>query len=71
MPRCEKRRAACSWCAAKTLTAKLPLAWILGQVSEPFAGQKRTSGGCSETDVNELLDMPTGSPSSKAVITGR
>ena len=40
-----------------------------GQVDEVFAAQKSTSGGSSDTDVNELAAMPTGSSSSIAVMT--
>src|SRR4051795_4974631 len=40
-----------------------------GQVVDDFAAQNSTSGGSSETDVNELAARPTGSSPSIAVIT--
>src|SRR4051794_3949605 len=50
-------------------TANAPDAWIRGHVVELRAAQKSTSGGSSDTDVNEFAAIPTGSPSSTAVIT--
>ncbi len=38
------------------------------QVAELLCMQTRTSGGSSETDTNELADMPAGSPSTMAQI---
>jgi hypothetical protein len=38
-----------------------------GQVEDDFAAQNNTSGGSSDTDVNELAAMPTGSSPSTAV----
>ena len=40
-----------------------------GQVVDVFAAQNSTSGGSSDTDVNEFAAMPTGSSSSIAVMT--
>src|SRR3954453_17751491 len=40
-----------------------------GQVLDVFAAQKSTSGGSSETDVNEFAARPTGSSPSIAVMT--
>src|SRR6476661_10573013 len=40
-----------------------------GQVLDDFAAQNSTSGGSSDTDVNELAARPTGSSPSIAVIT--
>jgi hypothetical protein len=42
--------------------------WMRGQVDDDFAAQNNTSGGSSETDVNELHAMPTGSSPSIAVM---
>lgn len=46
--------------AANTLMQKRPEARTLGQVVKFAAGQRRTSSGSRETDVNELQAMPTG-----------
>src|SRR6478735_3136637 len=40
-----------------------------GQVLDVFAAQNSTSGGSSDTDVNELAARPTGSSPSIAVMT--
>ena len=47
--------------------AHLPAAWMRGHVDDDFAAQNSTIGGSSDTDVNELHAMPTGSPPSIAV----
>ena len=39
-----------------------------GHVLDDFATQNSTSGGSSDTDVNELAAMPTGSSPSIAVM---
>ena len=39
------------------------------QLLDAFAGQNSTSGGSSDSDANEPMAMPTGTPSSMAVIT--
>ena len=52
------------------LTQKCPDSLIVGQVRDERAGQKETSAGCSETEVNELHVTPTGEPAlEKALIT--
>jgi hypothetical protein len=50
-------------------TQKRSLSLIAGQVVELLAGQKRISGGSSETDVTELADMATGPSVPLAVMT--
>ena len=52
--------------AALTETAKTILR---GHVDEPLPAPKQTSGGSSDTDVNELHDIPTGSSPSMPVMT--
>jgi 5-formyltetrahydrofolate cyclo-ligase len=53
-----------------TLTQKLPASFISAQVSESVWGRKPTSGGSSDTDVNEPIVKPCGrSPSAMPVIT--
>jgi hypothetical protein len=42
---------------------------IRGHVDEERAGQNATSGGSSDTDVNELHAMPCSSPSCTVVTT--
>ena len=59
----------CSWCSSSTFTQKWPARWIRGQVLDVFAAQKSTSGGSSDTEVKEFAAIPTGSPSSIAVMT--
>ncbi len=57
-----------SWCSLRMLTVNLPAASILGQVDESFDAQNSTSGGSSDTDVNEFADTPMGSFPSMAVM---
>ena len=45
----------------------LPAAWMRGHVVDDFAAQNNTSGGSSDTDVNELHAIPAGSSPSIAV----
>ena len=52
-----------------TLTQKLPTDAIRIQRSEVVIGKNPTNGGSSETDVNEPMVNPTGSPSTIAVTT--
>ena len=59
----------CSWCSSSTFTMKWPARWMRGQVLDDFAAQNSTSGGSSDTDVNEFAAMPTGSSPSIAVMT--
>jgi hypothetical protein len=49
------------------LTQKAPAARIAGQLVDDLSGRKATRGGSSDTDVNELTDMPTG-PSGPAAV---
>ena len=49
-------------------TAKCPLSRIPGQVLELWAGQKRISCGCSDTDVTEFADIASG-PSAPFEVT--
>ena len=49
--------------------AHFPDTWMRGHVVDAFAAQKSTSAGSSDTEVNELHAMPTGSSPSTAVIT--
>src|SRR5215218_1863982 len=49
-----------SWCSLRMLTVNLPASSILGHVDESFDAQNSTSGGSSDTDVNEFADTPMG-----------
>ena len=51
------------------LTANCPLSRIPGQVVELFAGQKRISCGCSDTEVTEFADIASGPSAPLAVTT--
>ena len=51
------------WSSASTLTPSAAQPLSVGQVVELFWVQTETSGGMSETVVNELAAIPTGSPS--------
>src|ERR1700722_6791303 len=62
-PRPPSRRQASSWCAPSTLMPTLGARRSRGQVVELCAVQTETTGGSSETDVNELAAMPSGLPS--------
>ena len=55
------------WPSARTLTQKWPAAAILGQVVEARSGKNATSGGSSDTDVNDPTIIPTGPYSLDAV----
>src|SRR5215211_7287771 len=57
------------WSAAITFTQKWPCRSMLGQEEDVLAGRNATSGGSSDTDVNEPMAKPTGLPSSMAVTT--
>ena len=66
-PFCANSRQISSPSSSRKLAAHLPACWIRGQVVDDFAAQNSTSGGSSDTDVNELHAMPTGSSPSIAV----
>src|SRR2546421_2999075 len=53
----------CSCCRPRTLTPKRLARRMRDHVSEFRDGQNETSNGSSETDVNELMIRPAGSPS--------
>ncbi|BBZ15680.1 hypothetical protein MGAD_00150 [Mycolicibacterium gadium] len=59
----DSERQASLWCSASTLTPSRSRSRNLGHVVEVFCTQIDTSGGSTETVVNELAAMPTGSPS--------
>src|ERR1700730_17544866 len=64
-----KRRHTCSWSAASMLTQNRPTERILGQLLEVRSGKNATSGGFSETDVNEPTAIPASNSSAAAVTT--
>ena len=66
-PFCANSRQISSPSSSRKFAAHLPAAWMRGQVVDDFAAQNNTSGGSSDTDVNELHAMPTGSSPSIAV----
>src|SRR5215471_10265763 len=49
-------------------TANTPARSIRGQVDDECATQNNTSGGSSDNDANAFAAIPTGSPSSIAVM---
>ena len=58
-----------AWSSASTFTQNCPARSICGQAREVSAGQNRTSGGSSETEVNDWQVRPTGPWSPIAVTT--
>ena len=64
-----KTRLTSSWSSARMFTQNFPAAWILGHELDDLAAQKSTSAGSSETEANEPMAMPTGTPSFMAVMT--
>ena len=58
----------CSWSAPSTLAQKWPALRMRGHELDDFAGQNSTSGGSSDSDVNDCAVRPTGIPSSMAVM---
>jgi hypothetical protein len=59
----DSERQASLWCSASTLTPSRSHPRNLGHVVEVFCTQIDTSGGATETVVNELAAIPTGTPS--------
>ena len=57
------------WLMPSTLTQKVPAEAIRNQRSDVVIGKNPTSGGSSDTEVNEPMVNPTGSPSTIAVTT--
>src|SRR5438067_4103801 len=68
-PLTANRRDNSSCSSLNRFTQKWPAALMCGHVVELWAAQNDTSGGSSETDVNELAARPYGLPSSRAVMT--
>src|SRR3546814_3511671 len=63
------KRTECScWSAARTLTAKKPVAWNAGSVRARRSRQNSTRGGSSDTEVKELMVRPIGSPDGDRVV---
>ena len=60
-----------SWSSPRMFTQNLPARSMRGHVVLAYAAQNATSGGSSDTDVNEFAARPTGSPpsGSTAVMT--
>src|SRR5258708_29460344 len=63
-------RDAISWVAARKLTPSRCAGASFRHVLELFCMHTDTSVGSSETEVNELAAMPTGTPSTKAQMAG-
>src|SRR3954452_14009755 len=64
-----KRQQAAPWWAPSTLTQNLPKGAIAAHVSLIFCGKNPTSGGSSETDVNDPMVKPAGmSPAIPVII---
>ncbi len=57
---CANSRHTSSSSSPSMFAAHLPAAWMRGHVVDDFAAQNSTSGGSSDTVVNELHAMPTG-----------
>src|SRR5215813_11009672 len=62
-PRLEKRAARSDWCWPSILMAKCDAAMNVSQLCALHAMLKETSGGSSETELNELAVTPIGEPS--------
>src|SRR5438477_8812967 len=64
-------RQSSSWSSPRMFTQNLPARSMRGHVVLAYAAQNATSGGSSDTDVNEFAARPTGSPpsGSTAVMT--
>src|SRR3954452_25137493 len=58
-----------SWSSASRLTQNEPAARTLGQLDDDCPAQNSTCGGSSESEANDPMAMPTGTPSLMAVIT--
>jgi hypothetical protein len=58
-----------SWCAARMFTQNAPASRIIGHVVEPLSGKNPTSGGSSDTDVNEPTTIPAGPEPFAAAVT--
>jgi hypothetical protein len=58
-----------SWLAESTFTQKEPEARILGKLEDPLSGKKASSGGTSDTDVNEPTAIPAGRPCGSIPVT--
>ena len=58
-----------SWSSARMLTQNAPDAWMAGQLFEVLVAQIDTSGGSSDTDVNETAVKPAGAPPDRPVTT--
>ncbi len=64
-----KTRQMSSWGSLRMLTQNLPASRILGHDVDVAPAQNSTWGGSSESEANEPTAMPTGAPSTTAVIT--
>src|SRR4051812_17667706 len=58
-----------SWCEPRMLTQKAPDSCIRGQELDVRSGKNATSGGSSDTDVNEPTAIPAGVPSLAIPVT--
>src|SRR4051794_2254192 len=61
-----KMRQTSSWSSPRMFTQNAPALWIFGQLDDDLSGRKPTSGGSSDTDVNDPIARPTGDPSNTA-----
>jgi hypothetical protein len=59
----------CSWPSARTFTQKCPRSRIRGHVVEVRAGEKDTSGGSRDSELNDWQVNPAGPSSVMVVIT--
>src|SRR5688572_9954385 len=69
MSGCEKRLATCNWSAARMLMAKYGACRRLERFGERSDRLHSTSGGDSDTELNELHVKPIGVPLGPAVVT--
>src|SRR3954451_22549046 len=58
-----------SWSSPRMFTQNAPADSMRGQLDEALPGKNATSGGSSETDENEPMARPAGSPSSPMAVT--
>src|SRR5688500_3578989 len=68
-PRAAKARHTASWPSSRMFTQKPSASRMRAQLVDELAGQKRTSGGSSDNEVNDCTVRPAGSPSAMAVTT--
>ena len=65
----ENARQTASWSSARMFTQNAPESRNFGQLDDDLSGMNATSGGSSDTDVNDPTAMPAYPPSGSAAVT--